>query len=270
MISRWIRSALHEPLVHFLIAGTALFAFSGYYGGVDPGERRIMLDQKSVMRLADQWQQTWRRQPSANELDGLIREYIKEEVYFREAIRLGLDADDPIIRRRLRSKMEFLATAQIENAVPSDAELFRFYATNKARYATDPGYSFDQQYYGEDERGARKAITLLNRGENVPAPHIPLPAKMEKAGRGDIARTFGKDFADRLGRLPADKWSGPVRSGYGWHTVRIRAVDASKLPPLPEVAQRVRNDWRAETKATREAASYQTLLDGYTISIARP
>ncbi len=265
-----IKHLAREPLLHFLIAGAALFAFSGYYGGVDASERSITLDEMQVARLADQWQQTWRRPPSPKELDGLIREYIKEEIYFREAIRLGLDADDPIIRRRLRTKMEFLATAQVENAVPTDAELTRYYAANKARYAADPAYSFDQLYYGDDEAGARRAIALLNTGGNLPALLLPLPAEMEKASATDVARTFGDSFADALRTLPLSRWAGPVRSGYGWHTVRVRAVDTSKIPPLAEIAQRVGNDWRAETKTKREAAAYQTLLDGYTIRIAKP
>lgn len=265
-----VHKALREPLVHFLIAGAALFAFSGYYGGVDASERSIRLDEAQVSRLADQWEQTWRRPPSPGELDGLIRDYIKEEVYFREAIRLGLDADDPVIRRRLRTKMEFLATAQVENATPSDAELTRYYTANKTKYAEDPAYSFDQNYYGEDEAGARRAIGLLNAGRNLPVLLLPLPAKMDKASTSDVARAFGDSFAEALPALPRTKWSGPVRSGYGWHAVRIRAVEASKVPPLSAIAQQVSNDWRAETKAEREAAAYQVLLDGYTIYIAKP
>ena len=265
-----INRLAREPLVHFLIAGAALFALSGYYGGVDASDRSITLDESQVARLADQWQQTWRRPPAPEEMDGLVREYIKEEVYFREALRLGLDADDPIIRRRLRTKMEFLATSQVENAVPADAELLRYYAANKARYAADTSFSLEQRYYGDDETGARRAIALLNAGESLPALLLPLPAAMEKAPASEVSRAFGDSFAKALRILPQAKWAGPVRSGYGWHAVRIRAVHASKIPPLDKIAQRVGNDWRAETKAKREAAAYQTLLDGYTIRIDKP
>lgn len=270
MTGGWLRNIVREPLLHFLIAGAVLFMFNGYYGGVDASERRIVLDATQVSRLAGQWQQQWRRPPDTRELDGLIREYIKEEVYFREAMRLGLDVDDPIIRRRLRTKMEFLATAQVENATPNDAELVRYYTANKARYAADPAYSFEQRYYGEDEAGARRAVGLLNMGENLPALLLPLPIEMEKASASEVSRTFGDDFADTLRSLPLTKWTGPVRSGYGWHAVRIRAVDAPNVPPLADIAQRVSNDWRAETKKKREAAAYQTLLDGYDIRIAKP
>lgn len=270
MSSDWLRKAVREPLLHFAVAGAALFLFSGYYGGVDSGERRIVLDDTQVARLAERWQQTWRRPPTPQELDGMIREHIKEEVYFREAMRLGLDADDPIIRRRLRSKMEFLATAQVENAAPTDSQLNRFFAANKARYAADPPYSFDQRYYGDDESGARAAVAALNAGRSPPVLLIPLPAAMESAAASDIAREFGDDFAKSLRSLPASKWSGPIRSGYGWHVVRIRSTGAAATPPLENIRQRVSNDWRAETRAKREAAAYQTLLDGYDIRIAKP
>lgn len=265
-----MKAIIREPLVHFLVAGAALFAFSGYYGGIDAGDRQIILDEEQVTRLADQWQQTWRRPPSPKELDGLIRDHIKEEVYFREAIRLGLDADDPVIRRRLRNKMEFLATAEVENADPADAELMRYYTASKARYAADPAYSFDQRYFGADESAARDAVAALNAGRSTPVLLIPLPAAMESMPAADIARTFGDDFSETLRTLPTVRWSGPVQSGYGWHAVRIRAVDVSKVPPLAEIRQKISNDWRAETKAKREAAAYQALLDGYTIRIAKP
>lgn len=259
-----------EPLVHFMIAGAALFLFRGYYGGVDASERSIALDEKQVSGLADQWQQQWRRPPSPAELDGLIREFIKEEIYFREAIRLGLDTDDPVIRRRLRSKMEFLATAEVENAAPSDAELTRYYIANKEHYTADPAFSFDQRYYGEDKSGARAAVGALNAGKSSPVLLIPLPAAMENAPASDVARQFGDDFVAALRKLPTSKWSGPVQSGYGWHAVRVRSVVAADFAPLAEISQQVTNDWRAETKAKREAAAYQTLLDGYDIRITRP
>jgi len=265
-----MKTLLREPLIHFLAAGLALFLFKGYYGGVDATERSITLDEVQVGRLSNQWQQQWRRPPTPQELDGLIRDYIKEEVYFREAIRLGLEADDPIIRKRLRTKMEFLATAEIENADPTEAELEAYYKANQARYAINPIYSFDQKYYGSDLAKARRSIAALNSDNSSPELSISLPKNMEDAKASDIEREFGEGFALSLGNLPTGKWAGPVQSGFGCHAVRIRAAEAATLPPLENVAQRVTNDWRAETKIRREAAAYQILLDSYNIRIAKP
>jgi peptidyl-prolyl cis-trans isomerase C len=265
-----IKGLAREPLVHFLIAGAALFALNGLYGETDSGDRSISIDEEQVARLAGQWEQQWRRQPSPEELDGLIRDHIKEEIYFREAMRLGLDAGDPIIRQRLRNKMEFLATAQAENTPPTDAELSRYYAANQTRYAADPAFSFDQRYHGENEAKARAAVAVLNAGKPIPTLLIPLPASMEKAAKGEIAKAFGNGFADGLGSLPKGRWVGPVKSGFGWHAVRVRAVEAAVVPPLAEIRQRVTNDWRAETRLKRETAAYQALLDGYDIRIEKP
>ena len=266
----WLSQVIREPLVHFMILGAALFVFSGLFGGVDATDRRITLDEAQIGQLASRWQQTWRRPPNAAELDGMIREHIKDEIYFREAVRLGLDSDDPIIRRRLRTKMEFLATAKVENSNPTDSELKLYYSANKARYAADPVFSYDQRYYGEDETNARAAVQALNAGQSPAVLVIPLPAAMEKASTADIGREFGEAFVTNLRSLPIARWSGPVRSGYGWHAVRVRAVEAATVTPLVEIVQQVTNDWRAETKTKREAAAYQTLLDGYDIRIAKP
>lgn len=265
-----MKRLLREPLIHFLVAGLVLFVLAGFYGDVDGSKRSITIDDEQVTRLAAQWQQTWRRAPSGQELDGLIRDYIKEEIYFREAVRLGLDEDDPVIRRRLRNKMEFLATSAAENSPPSDAELIRYYAANKIRYAEDAVFSFDQKFYGEDESAAQRAVAELNAGKNPDPDPITLPAAMEKAPVMEIARKFGEPFAVDLHKHPTGKWTGPVKSGYGWHAVRIRGTEASNVPPLKDIFRKVSNDWRAETRFAREAAAYQALLDGYDIHIKKP
>lgn len=266
----WVRRLIREPLVHFLAAGSVLFLLMGQFGSNDSLDRSITINEEEVARLASQWEQTWQRPPSRQQLDSLIRDYIKEEVYVREAMRLGLDADDPVIRRRLRAKMEFLATAEIQNMEPTAAELQRSYDANKSRYAEKPAFSFDQQFLGEDEAAAKDAMNALSQGKQPTTQALSVPESMEDAASDSISRAFGDDFTDSLRNAPQGKWSGPVRSGFGWHAVRVRNVIAAGTPNLSAVRQRVSNDWRAETQKTREAAAYQALLDGYDIRIAKP
>lgn len=270
MIPNWLKQALREPLVHFLAAGSALFLLMAQFGGGENLDRSITINEAAVSRLASEWQQTWQRPPSEAELDNLIRDYIKEEVYFREAMRLGLDADDPVIRRRLRAKMEFLATSEIQNMEPSDATLARYYAANQVRYAEKPAYSFDQKFLGEDEGNAQASIKALSTGKLMQAQPLSIAGSMENAAWDSIARQYGDEFPQSLRRLPVGRWSGPVQSGFGWHAVRVRKVIASGTPPMSDIRQRVSNDWQSETQATREAAAYQALLDGYAIHIAKP
>lgn len=270
MIANVFKQALREPLVHFLAAGAVLFLVMGQFGSEDTFDRSITINEAEVTRLASQWEQTWSRPPSAQELDSVIRDYIKEEVYFREAMRLGLDADDPIIRRRLRAKMEFLATAEIQNMEPSDAALQRFYAANKMRYAEKPTFSFDQQFLGEEKDIAKALVAALTAGKPMQAQPLSVAGSMENAPSDSIAQQFGDAFADSLRTLPQGRWSGPVQSGFGWHAVRVRKIIAAGSPKLSDIRQRISNDWRAETQTKREAAAYQALLDGYDIRIAKP
>jgi peptidyl-prolyl cis-trans isomerase C len=268
-----MRAWLREPLVHFLLAGLAVFAFSAWRGeAVDPAGRAIEIDARQVGVLAERFVQTWQRAPSAGELDGLIRDHIKEEVYYREALRLGLEADDAIIRRRLRTKMEYLATAQAENVAADDTTLQRYLDRNAARYADGARVSFDQIYLGEGgDAAAVKAKLARGADWRALGAPISLPRSVEDADGAQIAREFGESFAAALVQAKlGDEWMGPVTSGFGQHLLRVRAVKAGRKPVLSEVRQRVENDWRSETAKAREAKAYQALLDGYTIKIAKP
>ena len=108
---------LKEPLVHFLIAGAAVFwLLSGR--APDLGERRIVVNEAVVSGLVQRWTDTFRRPPSQDEIDGLIRDYVQDQVYYREALSLGLDQEDEVVVRRMRRKMESLAVAEAEAQNP--------------------------------------------------------------------------------------------------------------------------------------------------------
>lgn len=273
-----LKAAFNEPLVHFLLAGLALFVFFAWRGdAVDPESRTITLTEEQVARLAANWEQTWQRPPSQQEIDGLIRDFVKEEVYYREGLRLGLGEDDTIIRRRIRSKMEFLASSELENETPSDASLQAMLDKNPQAYAADARYSFDQIYLtAQDEAGARaratQMLSAINKGTDWQklGDAISLPRRSEQVDRARIAADFGDEFAASLAAIKPGQWAGPFASGFGLHLVRIRAVQASATPKLADVRQKLENDWRAQTVKDREAKAYQALLDSYTIKIAKP
>lgn len=261
---------VREPLVHFLAAGALIFALWG--GGGDVADRSITVTEAQVRGLTEQWEQQWHRQPTPAEVDGLIRELVKDEVYYREALRLGLDTDDIIIRRRMRSKMEFLVAAQAENEAPSDTALQSWLDTHRREYATSPALSFDQIYAGTDADRARTVLAQLNKGADPATLTSPLsvPATLDNAPAGDIDRQFGDGFARAIAALPPGRWAGPVASGFGHHLVRLRKLTPGAVPPLASVRKAVENDWREVNRTRRENAAYQALLDGYTIRIARP
>lgn len=272
------RSALKEPLVHFLLAGFVFFVFFALRGdAVSPEDRTIAITEKQVERLAANWTQTWQRAPTQAEIDGLIRDYVKEEVYYREGLRLGLDQDDLIIRRRIRSKMEFLATSELENETPDPATLQAMLDRNPKRYAADTRTSFDQIYIiAQDEAGTRaraaQILALLAKGADWQklGDAISLPRSPEGVDSARITADFGEEFTSALANLKTGEWGGPIPSGFGLHLVRVRSIEASSKPKLVDVRQALENDWRAQTGKDRETKAYQTLLDSYTIKIAKP
>ncbi len=272
----FVRRVLREPLVHFLAAGLLIFVF--LRGDSAPADRVIRVDEAQVSRLAEGFAQSWQRPPRPDEIDGLIRDYIEEEVYYREAKRLGLDIDDPVVRRRLRSKMEFLAAAEIGDLKPSDTDLQAWIDKYPARYGSDAVYSFDQVFVratGDEAVAKARAAAVLSalqagKGGLSPGDAISLPAATNNAATADIAQTFGEAFAASLARLPVGAWAGPVTSGFGLHLVRVRKVVPGAPGKLALIRQRVENDWRASEKERRERAAYQALLDAYDVRIEKP
>ncbi len=275
----WMIRLGREPFVHFLLIGVVIFAVNALNGRAgDAADRRIVVSQQQVQRLVGQWMQTWHRPPSPREIDAAIRDYVKEEIYYREALHLGLDKDDEVVRRRMRAKMEFLAVSQLELQKPTDAMLQAFLEAHAAEYSTDARYSFDQVYVTAREgdakamERARAILGQLNAGKDWTTAGDPIdaPASLSAAGPTEIARVFGPGLVDGLRKPAIGRWVGPVTSGLGLHLLRVRAVEGARPPRLADVRQVVENDWRAVTLAQREAEGYQALLNAYDVRIERP
>ncbi len=259
---------LREPLVHFLALGALIFALFGNSTSAD--ERRIEIDEARVERLAGQYAQNFRRAPSADELDALIRDDVKQEVYYREALRLGLDRDDEVVRRRMRVKMEAFEDTAEDIPAPDDAILKQWLADHLARFAGEATYAFDQRYLGADSAGASDALAQLRTGRDFAGAAIPLPAHYDAIGTGEAAELFGDNFPALLDKLPLGQWSGPVASGFGQHLVRVSARNPAALPQLATIRQRVENDWRAAMARERSERAYRALVGRYDVVIEKP
>lgn len=277
---RFICRLLREPLVHFLLIGTAIFA--GYRLVATDGGRgpeTIVVTQGRIEALATAFARTRQRPPTESELEGLIREYVREEVYYREALAMGLDRDDTVVRRRLRQKLEFLAEEAAAAAEPTDAQLLDYLATHPARFRVEPRFSFLQVYLNpERHRGtlaqeAAQLLAQLRGGVADPAtlgdPSL-LERRFEEEPAGQVAKQFGEAFAVQLAQLPMGEWTGPIESGLGAHLVQVTARREGRLPGLEEVRDEVRRDW--ENARQREASErfYESLLERYTVTIEWP
>lgn len=266
---------LREPLVHFLVAGALIFVLlSGRT--TDAGERRIVVNEAVVSGLVNRYVQAFRRPPTDEELDGLIRDYVRGEVYYREALRLDLDQDDEVIKKRLRNKMLAIAGAEAEATKPSDADLQAVLDRNPARYAEPPRYTLEQRYLGADTPALRAAVTVqlaaLKPGAapTLSEQPIPLPRTLEASPLIDIATQFGDDFALALDKAPTGRWTGPVSSGFGLHLIRIIRRDSPPPPRLADIRQRLENDWRSAAVRKAEEDNLNALLKGYDVVIEKP
>ncbi|WP_273463462.1 peptidylprolyl isomerase [Sandarakinorhabdus limnophila] len=266
---------LREPLVHFLVLGALVFvAMAGR--APDLGERRIIVDEPVVAGLVNHHVRAFRRPPTAEELDGLIRDHVRGEVYYREALRLGLDTDDEVVKKRLRNKMLAIAGAEAEAAQPSDAELQALLDADPARYAAPPRYRLEQIYLGPDAPALRAAaaaeIGRIPKGARpgIMTQPLPLPGRFDDASQTDLAEQLGDDFATALARLPVGTWMGPLVSGFGLHLVRIDQRVQPPPPRLADVRQRLENDWRSSAIRKAQDAHLQQLLDSYDMEIRRP
>jgi len=267
-------AVLREPLAHFLIAGALVYALLAGRAP-DVGERRIVVNEEVVSRIADRFALTFRRAPTAEELDGLISDYVHDQVYYREALRLGLDKDDEVVMRRMRNKMVSIATSDAEAAEPDDAELQKLLDKDPGRYAREPQITFSQLYFGADSPAARtaanEALALTTKGADASRLTQPAPIQdhYAKSPGSDVAAIFGDEFAGAVARQPRGKWV-VMTSGLGLHLVRLEALDAPAPPSVAEARQQLANDWRNAATRKAEDEAYRKIVSGYDVVIELP
>jgi hypothetical protein len=275
-----LQRILREPLLHFLVLGVGLFVLYGVVEKLaDESSDRIVVTEAKIENLAGLFERTWRRPPTPGELDGLIEDHVKEEIFYREALALGLDRDDTVIRRQLRLKMQFISEDVAPQTEPTEAELRAFLAEHADRFRTPSRISFTQVYLSPDRRGANvrsdaeRLLVALNIGKSDPAeagdPFL-LEQDYRDLGAPAVERLFGGAFAVQVAELPVGRWAGPVESGYGLHLVFVHERTPARLPDLADVRDAVANEWRAVRREEANRAFYEALRARYEITVQRP
>ncbi|MEZ5873278.1 MAG: peptidylprolyl isomerase [Hyphomicrobiales bacterium] len=267
-----------EPLLHFVVIGAAVFGLYALVTGSDRENARdtIVVTEGRIQQLAQVFAKTWQRPPTPEELRGLVDAYIKEEVYYREALKLGLDRDDTLIRRRMQQKMEFVTEPDEVSLVADDPTLQAFLDANRATFRVEPRIAFEQVFLNPDKAGdaaparAEQALAALKAsapGEIPPEIGDPtlLPAEMPLAPLSGIARNFGEAFAAHLTDLEEDVWAGPIKSPYGLHLVRVMKRIDGYDPELAEIRDAVLQTWRTEKRDEFQDQAYDQLLAKYEI-----
>jgi len=273
-VTRWLK----EPLFHFLLIGAGLFMLYGWQADDTVRPDQIVFTEAKIDRLINMWERKWQRLPTQQELQGLIEQQIREEVLYREALAMGLDKDDMMVRRRMSQKMEFISNDLTSLAEPDDEQLQAYLDSNPDKFAIPGRISYSQVYLNADQHGDQ----LFADAERLLAELSQSAVDIDISMAGDsfmggysfddetdfgVARIFGKAFATELFKLPVGEWSGPVESGYGLHLVRVDSRTDSRAPSLDQVRDKVRGEWLSEQQRKNNDLLYEVLRERYEIII---
>ncbi len=274
-------SFLKEPFVHFALLGAIIFAWfsitspekSQRPAGVS-SQKEITIDRSMIEAMKAQFNGKLNRNPTTQEMNGLIDNHIKTEIMVREAKSLGLDDGDSIVRNRLVQKMTFLATSAAQAVAPDDETLQTYLNDNAAQFESPARVSFEQYGLGETIEAVNVASVITNL-ENGKQPEVStflrfLPVAFEAANARQIDATFGKGFFEQITELPVGAWSGPIRSGFGYHLVRVNNLVPPSLPPLNSIRDKVLFDWQQSLAQDLSEAQDASLQEGYIITRPTP
>ncbi len=270
-----VKKFLHEPLVHFFVLGLLLFVLFAVVNN-DSGRsaEEIVVDQGRLSGLVANFEKTWQRPPTAEEVQNLIDAWVHEEILYREGMAIGFDLDDPVIRRRVAQKMSFVADGVVPDS-PEEAELEAWLAANVEDYEIPAVYTL-QQVYIDPQRHADEldvfvssVRTSLGAGADAKllGDSTLLPAEITSSSSVELTRVFGTAFSDGLKGVSVGDWQGPVRSGYGLHFVKIDGLVAARKPDLEEVRAAVERDVLSDQSQKINDAFYAALRERYTVRI---
>jgi hypothetical protein len=269
-----IMRLVREPLLHFLLIGVGLFwLYNQIQPAVDDDSTRVVVTSSQVEQITAQFSRTWLRPPSEMEISGLIESYVRDEVYYREALVLGLDQNDAQVRQRMRQKLEFILE-DLTASEANDETLSLFLQQHPDKFSLQTQTSFQQIYLNPDKRQdlqADAAIMLQSlRAGAVPetlADPTMLPYAHELLTPSEIARQLGDLFAQEVDTLSPGDWAGPIYSGLGVHLVKVTERVPGRLPELAEVRAEVEREYLAQRRQQQKDRAYQKMLEAYEVII---
>ena len=274
-----IKRLFSEPLVQFLILGMLLFLLTSYIRQHrDKQSREIIVDNERIGMMVMNYKTQTGDLPNKQQLDAMIDNYIREEISYREAKKIGLDKDDEIIRRRLSQKFNFLQTDLTEAAQPSDKDLKQFYTQHPELFQTDAKVSFSHIYFSADNStdniAKQKALTVLQLLKNSKLQRAPekgnrFPLQYDYTDQAsiDVQQNFGdKPILQELFKAPLHTWIGPVLSGYGWHLIFISKRNNAAAIPFESIKEEVKTKWLEEAKSAQNKKVFDQLNEKYIIN----
>jgi len=249
---------------------------------VEETDKTIVVTAGEIEWMQASWQKRWNRPPTTEEFDGLIQQYIKETVLYREALTMGLNKHDMVIRRRLAQKLEFLAKDLVALTPPTESELQAYFDEHQTRYQAPTLYTFTQVFFDPDKRGDATLddaeavkVTLIAQGDAIDdagalGDGLMLQNYYPQKDRAEIQKNLGSGFTDTLITLAPRQWHGPVLSGFGVHLVYVNSIIEPPPPVFAEVRERVIADWSLDRGEELNDKFYASLREQYSIVIEEP
>ncbi|MCI0539570.1 MAG: peptidyl-prolyl cis-trans isomerase [Verrucomicrobiales bacterium] len=277
-----MKKLIREPLVHFLLLGAALFSvYAALTRNAVASREDILVTSGQIENLAATFAKVWQRPPTAEELKAQIDQYVKEEILSREAMKLGLDQNDTVIRRRLQQKMEFIAEDFAAATEPTEAELADHLAKHPSQFAQEKRFTFRQVFLNPQKRGDQvegDTTALLAKLEQDGAKadtstlgdSLLLPHEFADEPQRAVAAQFGQEFAAGLAKLKPGEWSGPIQSGYGTHLVFVTARTEGRIAALDEVRDQVKRELMNARRLEANQKFLESLLATYRVTIQSP
>lgn len=269
---------IEEPLLHFALLGAVIFAVNGWRERQRPEERgvaKIEVTAGTIAWLSEGFARQWHREPDAAELRGMVNDHVREEVLYREALGLGLDRNDTIVRRRMAQKMEFLGQDVAGAVEPDELELRKFFEANPACYAKSARVDFHHVYFSREKRGARletdarEALASLAKGtkEETLGDGFLGGHEFSAMEKNDIAAVLGEEIATRVAALPTDQWQGPFASTYGMHLLHVTARSEPQAVEFGTVRETVMRDFSEERRLAANSDFVRRLKERYVINV---
>ena len=275
MMNFKVKTLLREPLVLFILIGSVLYLLQALAINNKPSaSRQIIITSEQLKQLESGFSNTWLRLPTEIEMEGLIADQIRNEVFYREALAMGLEENDQVIRNRLRQKLELLMDNMASVNVPSEKMLEAFLQENADDFKKDYQVSFIQVFvnpelHSDPQLVAENLLDQLRDGASAEdlGDRTLMGYAFPEYSQTDVARRFGTDFARQIMLVKSNDWSGPLNSGIGLHLIRIDHFEEGTLPELSEIRSSVEREWMARQKSELKAAAYEKLLEGYDVQI---
>ena len=269
-----IRQLLTEPMLHFVLIGIALFGVHRWIAPNGVEGHHVIVTQGVVDDLVTQHQAAKGRAPSSTELNHLIELYVRDEILYREGVKLGLDRDDIVVKRRVRQKVEVMAEEEAA-ATPTEADLAAYLAAHQPRFMQPAMLTFEQVYLGPASAGPDAVRTVAITGDALRKGADPeqlgkptlLARRMVETPADLVARDFGDGFAAALEQALVGEWTGPIDSSFGSHYVRVSARAAAVAPPLDAVRDQVVREWENDRRQGARSDEYAKMRGQYEVSV---